>query len=432
MLSVFLAVLIAGCAATPKEDWEEGRSKIEVQDWKEAMRINTVKSYTDFLAKHPDSDFSRSAKSKIEIMDWEEAKHINTVQSYTDFLGKHPDSDFSRSAESKIEVMDWEEAKRINTVQSYMDFLGKHADSDLTRDAKSKIEVLDWEETKRVDTIGAYEMFMRDYRRSEFTTDAKNRMKILTFRQLIRDLDSKMWDVRLKAVEALREIKDPRAVEPLIKALEDTHKDVRFKAVEALGEIKDSDAVRPLIDALRNKDGAVYWEAAEALGAIGEPGVEPLIDALLDSSLDDEWGIARVLEIIGTPEARSAVNNMNYWDGAMDRQLSHTANSYKSIIRGGNPDDISFLILALERYGTTDIATVFVNCGNELLAKSGMQWAHRHGHTVNALPSEVRWGEKIGRNRTIRHGQAPLKIKRSISKTSRPRLSDLVLQGSDS
>jgi hypothetical protein len=198
----------------------------------------------------------------------------------------------------------------------------------------------------------------------------------------------------LRAIEALGAIKDPRAVEPLIKALGDTHKDVHFKAVEALGAIKDPRAVPLLIGALRKKDGDIYWGAAEALGAIGGPAVEPLIDALLDASLGNQWQIARVLEIIGTPQARNAVNNLAHLAGAMDRQLFNTANSYKSIIRRGDPDDVFFLILALERYGTIDIATAFVNCGNELLAKSGMWWARRHGHTVNALPSGVRWGRK--------------------------------------
>ena len=325
--------------------------------------------------------------------DWEEAKRINTVQSYADFIGRHPGSDFTRSARSKIEALDWEEAKRVDTVQSYADFIGKHPGSDFTHSAKSKIEALDWEEAKRVDTISAYEMFMRNHQDSVFTTNAKNRIEILTFHQLIRDLDCKMWDVRLKAVESLGKIKNARAVEPLIKALGDTHKDVRLKAVESLGKIQDSQAVPPLIDALKNKDEYVYWEAAEALGAIGGPAVDPLIIALQDSSLEDQWKIARVLEIIGTPQARNAVNNLNYWAGAMDRHLSSTANSYKSIIRGGNPDDIFFLILALERYGTIDIATIFVNCGNEDLAKPGMRWAHRNGHTLNALPSVVRWGE---------------------------------------
>lgn len=292
---------------------------------------------------------------------------------------------------------DWKEAKRINTVQSYTDFIDRYPESDFTHSAKSKIEALDWEVAKQIDTVVSYEMFMRVHQHSVFTTNAKNRIKILTFHQLIRDLDSKKWDVRFNAVESLGKIKDTRAVEPLIKALGDTHQDVRLKAVESLGKIQDSQAVPPLIDALKNKDEYVYWEAAEALGAIGGLAVDPLIVALHDSSSEDQWKIARVLEIIGTPQARNAVNNLNYCVGAMDRRVFSTANSYKSIIRGGNPDDIFFLILALERYGTIDIATVFVTCGNEDLAKSGVQWAHRNGHTVHALPSVVRWGENRGK-----------------------------------
>src|SRR5580704_16750443 len=51
------------------------------------------------------------------------------------------------------------------------------------------------------------------------------------------------------AVEALGEIKDPWAVEPLLTLLAESDGDVRAKAAGALGAIKDPRAIQPLIAA---------------------------------------------------------------------------------------------------------------------------------------------------------------------------------------
>src|SRR4030042_7080608 len=65
--------------------------------------------------------------------------------------------------------------------------------------------------------------------------------------RLIQNLDSEYRDLRMSSVWTLGKVKDPRAFEALINALK--HKDllVRAKAAEALGEIKNQKAVDPLI-----------------------------------------------------------------------------------------------------------------------------------------------------------------------------------------
>jgi len=65
---------------------------------------------------------------------------------------------------------------------------------------------------------------------------------------------SEGWRVRKDAVEALGNIGDARAVEPLIKALGDRNKEICLHAAWALGEIGDVRAVEPLIKALSDKD----------------------------------------------------------------------------------------------------------------------------------------------------------------------------------
>ena len=55
------------------------------------------------------------------------------------------------------------------------------------------------------------------------------------------------------ATEALGDIKDKRAVEPIIPELQDKDEYMRETAAEALGKLNDSRAVGPLIAALKNE-----------------------------------------------------------------------------------------------------------------------------------------------------------------------------------
>ena len=71
------------------------------------------------------------------------------------------------------------------------------------------------------------------------------------------------------AARALGEIKDTRAVEPLIEALKDSDKRVGIFAARALGNIGDARGVEPLIDALQDSDEEMRKWAADALEKLG-------------------------------------------------------------------------------------------------------------------------------------------------------------------
>ncbi|HEY7834323.1 MAG TPA: HEAT repeat domain-containing protein, partial [Ktedonobacterales bacterium] len=88
------------------------------------------------------------------------------------------------------------------------------------------------------------------------------------------------WKIRVKAVEALGQLGDVRAVEPLIAALHDHVRWDQASVAKALGELGDRRAVEPLIAALQ-KHATVRSAAAKALGQLGDArAVEPLIAAL--------------------------------------------------------------------------------------------------------------------------------------------------------
>jgi HEAT repeat protein len=159
-----------------------------------------------------------------------------------------------------------------------------------------------------------------------FGTDVKKLKEKQNIQALISALKSKDPTVQYDAAEALGDLRDPRAVEPLIAALKNdelsgvrwkaaealskigvpavdaligvlSHEDddVRWKAAIALGEIGDLKAVEPLIALLCDDDRFVKSRAAHALGMIGEAAVDPLIRALREGNGNLRWGAAIAL-----------------------------------------------------------------------------------------------------------------------------------------
>jgi hypothetical protein len=135
----------------------------------------------------------------------------------------------------------------------------------LNAEGKDRIEVLvealkDENSSVRGSAAEALEKINPKWRETE---EAKKWVPVF-----ISDLKSKSLGTREAAVYALGELKDPRAVEPLIEALKDKDWSVRKRAVEALGKLKDPRAVEPLIEALKDEVWNVRRSAADALQEI--------------------------------------------------------------------------------------------------------------------------------------------------------------------
>jgi HEAT repeat protein len=121
----------------------------------------------------------------------------------------------------------------------------------------------------------------------------------------------KDWRVRRHAAEALDQLGDARAVEPLRAALKDPDKDVRNAATAALHKMSlakihdaaDARAVEPLVAALSDQNTEVSAAAGWGLVRIGAPAVEPLIALLSDQDKWVRWHAATALGQIGDARA---------------------------------------------------------------------------------------------------------------------------------
>ncbi len=82
-----------------------------------------------------------------------------------------------------------------------------------------------------------------------------------------------------------RKVLDNRVIEPLIKAFRGDEQD--WLIINILGELKDERAIEPLIGLLKDENSQIRKEAAKALGKIGDlRALEPLITTLDDQSSD--------------------------------------------------------------------------------------------------------------------------------------------------
>lgn len=204
------------------------------------------------------------------------------------------------------------------------------------------------------------------------------------------------------------------AVDPLVAMLTDGDQGIREQAAELLGEIKDPRAVEPLIVTLKDNapppKGPVELDingipiahptegdglrenSARALGEIRDPRADgPLIDALKDTDWRVHELAARSLGEIDDPQAA------NFLLTAMqEHNLEIIAAAHDYYIRRGDPGTENDLIDALNKYGDSDMAEDMLNSGNEKLRDAANNWASAHNYEINYLPGgkATSWGGK--------------------------------------
>jgi HEAT repeat protein len=140
---------------------------------------------------------------------------------------------------------------------------------------------------------------------------------------LLRFAQDKDVRVRRPVVRALGRTKSHGVLQPLVTALQDSDESVRAYAAEALGEIGDKQAVEPLQRRLQ-QDASSYVRgtAAEALGRLKDPrAVEPLINALSDEAHYVRENAVNALDEIADPRALEALEAAAAHDGDISVRL---------------------------------------------------------------------------------------------------------------
>lgn len=115
---------------------------------------------------------------------------------------------------------------------------------------------------------------------------------------MLLDLKDSHWLNRKYAAEVLGELKDLRAVNPLVSALNDEVGDVRQRAYDSLIKL-GGPSVPSLIPLLVSEEDEIRQSATEILRKIGKPAVEPLATALTDADDRLKTRIMKVLDRMG-------------------------------------------------------------------------------------------------------------------------------------
>lgn len=114
-----------------------------------------------------------------------------------------------------------------------------------------------------------------------------------------RGLNSDSAQRRLEAVQRIRALKDPDAIEVLVEALRDDEAAVRAEVVSALGDIESRAVIKPLVAALRDHSDAVQELAAQALKKVGDASVvDPLVGVLLRGTPGVQYHAAQTLRAL--------------------------------------------------------------------------------------------------------------------------------------
>ena len=144
---------------------------------------------------------------------------------------------------------------------------------------------------------------------------------------LIDTLDDESLVVREKAARALGLLRKPEATEPLISTLHsNTNLLITCAIIDALGQIGDTRAIDPLITFLSHQESKIRECAAASLGGIRNArAVEPLIDALSDEQERVRWYAADSLGKIGNPVCVDALIKLLTDTSARVRESAVTA-----------------------------------------------------------------------------------------------------------
>lgn len=148
---------------------------------------------------------------------------------------------------------------------------------------------------------------------------ALSKIGIPAVESLLELLDDEDFPHRNGVIDALGEIGDARAIEPLITLLGNKNRDLRSEGAMALCKIGRL-AVEPLIEQLKNEDSIVRIHAAYTLGRIGDArAIEPLILALWDTEETVSLCVSGALETIDCnwTQTESARKHLCYFSEAL-------------------------------------------------------------------------------------------------------------------
>jgi HEAT repeat protein len=162
--------------------------------------------------------------------------------------------------------------------------------------------------------------------------------------------------------------------------------------LSALGELRDPRAVAPLIEYMKNGPvgrGIVPQELAN----LGSASIEPLIPLLHDSNENTRRLAAEALSDLAMKQQKDTRPHDALVAAMGTHDLAIMAGAYQFYVSLGAPGTENDLVAALERFPNQEMAEYFLNCGSVPLEDAAIAWGQKlHFHITQQVYGVV-WGQ---------------------------------------
>jgi hypothetical protein len=131
---VTIIIIAFGCASTSS-------LKKENRSYNEAVKQDTIESYSEFIANNPDGVHVEDAKKRLVELEWEKTEKANTVEAYGSFIAKYEgypsDSDYLGLAQKNLRKLNEQLALNESDTGNVADKGAKVSKITLLKNSKS-------------------------------------------------------------------------------------------------------------------------------------------------------------------------------------------------------------------------------------------------------------------------------------------------------
>jgi outer membrane protein assembly factor BamD (BamD/ComL family) len=167
----------------------EAKQIREAHDFEIAMKTGTSSAMKDFISMYPRSEYMEYANSQIEMYEYKNAEKLNTVEAYNKFLDEHSDSNYSEQAEYRRSLL-------IHTINGYDSYMSKYPDG-------IWIKRVLFKKARLIDSVEAYDDLLRNvypndgtviyYRDRAALNEAKENGSKAAFKEFIEKYPHSDW-----------------------------------------------------------------------------------------------------------------------------------------------------------------------------------------------------------------------------------------------
>lgn len=97
--------------------------------YKKAVEKNSIKSYREFLAQYPNSEFATDVQKRYDECDYHRVKNRSVLNELRDYIKEHPHSVYADSVKAIIEVFAFSEAQNTEDPTVCMSYLQDYPNS---------------------------------------------------------------------------------------------------------------------------------------------------------------------------------------------------------------------------------------------------------------------------------------------------------------